>query len=43
MKKLIYIITMVLSLYLFDISITYAQTSNTALFIRAKQYSLNGE
>ena len=43
MKKFIYLIIMVSFLNIFDISVTYAQTSNTALFIRAKQYSLNGE
>ena len=43
MKKFIYLIIMVSFLNIFDISVTYAQSSNTALFIRAKQYSLNGE
>ena len=42
MKKFFYFFLALTAFILLDISTTYAQTSNTALFIRAKQYSMDG-
>lgn len=43
MKKFSYFFLFLFTLIIFSVSSTYAQTSNTSLFIKAKQYSLDGK